>query len=83
MQVIMADAVDDMDVMAARTSVVVSSGFSIMAGAAVELHRRKQRKRTAWLKPWITGSPVWGAYSTLLDSKTIGDLIILDAIVIH
>ena len=61
MQVKMADIVDDMEVMAA---VVVSSGFLIMAAAEVELHRRKRKKRTVWVKPWILVRPVHGAYST-------------------
>ena len=41
---------DDMDDMAA---VIASSGCLIMAGAALELHRRKRKKRTVWVKPLI------------------------------
>jgi hypothetical protein len=60
----MADNVPvDMDIMAA---VVASTGFVVMAGAAVELSRRKRKKRSVWVKPWILERPVHGAYSSLV-----------------
>jgi hypothetical protein len=44
-----------------------------MAGAAVELSRRKRKKRSVWVKPWILERPVHGAYSSLVSELINAD----------
>jgi len=45
--------------------IVASTGFMIMAGAAIEFNRRKRKKRSRWVKSWILARPVRGAYNAL------------------
>ena len=44
---------------------VASAGFPMIAGA-VQFQRRRRRKRTVWVNPWIQVRPVCGAYSSLI-----------------
>jgi len=43
---------------------VASAGLLI--ADAVQFQRRRRRKRTVWVKPWIQVRPVCGAYSSLI-----------------
>ena len=51
---------------------VASAGFLMIAGA-VQFQRRRRRKRTVWVKPWIQVQPVCGAYSTLISDLRYTD----------
>ena len=59
---------DDMDYVAA---VIASSGFFIMAGAVLELRRRKRKKRTEWVKPWIMRAGSYQLRRSILLNATL------------
>ena len=57
-----------------EVSACVASRTLIMMGAAVDINRkRRKRRKKCWVKPWIKLRPISGAYSLLIHDLLSSD----------
>jgi len=56
-----------------EVSACVASCMLMMMGTAVEVNRKRRKRRKCWVKPWIKLRPISGAYSSLIQDLMNSD----------